>query len=119
MVVGTFRPPAPGLLFDLLCFIDENLTADLAVSALAAYAGLGPRQLHRAFVAETGVPPRIYVERRRVHAAARMLERETSGLAEVASRSGFATLATFARAFRRELGVSPGRYRAGARIRVS
>jgi len=104
------------VLFDVLSFIDENLTSDLSVPALAARAQISTRQLARAFLIETKLAPRAYVEQRRVNAAARMLEREPIALNQIALRCGFAAARTLARAFKRSFGISPGRYRAGARL---
>ena len=116
---GTYRPPPPGPLQHVLHFIDENLAGDLSLATLGRKAKLGARQLHRAFVAETGESPRAYVESRRVAAAARLLESSALPLAIVAERCGLAPGATFTRAFRRVIGVTPARYRATSRAASS
>lgn len=96
---------------DLLAYIADHLDADLGVTALAERAGVAPRSFQRLFTREVGTSPGAYVERVRIDAARRLLERTDDGLARVARRCGYPTVATFHRAFRRVVGVTPGEYR--------
>jgi transcriptional regulator GlxA family with amidase domain len=96
---------------DLQSWIPDNLTADLTVPALAARACMSERNFARAFRSETGMTPAVYVEQARVESARIALETGGLPVEAVARRSGFGTVETMRRAFRRRLGVSPGSYR--------
>jgi transcriptional regulator GlxA family with amidase domain len=96
---------------DLQAWIPDNLTADLTVPALAARACMSDRNFARAFRNETGMTPAAYVEAARVESARISLETGGEPVEAVARRSGFGTVETMRRAFRRRLGVSPGSYR--------
>jgi transcriptional regulator GlxA family with amidase domain len=92
-------------------FAVENLTADLAVEALAAHAHMSPRHFARSFRAETGITPARYVEGLRLEAARRGLEDTRETLGAIAAACGFGTPETMRRVFLRALGVGPAEYR--------
>jgi transcriptional regulator GlxA family with amidase domain len=92
-------------------WISEHPAADLSVPALAAKAGLSPRQFARAFSAETGVPPGKHVAAVRLEAARRMLEDPGRGITQVARACGYGTPEAMRRAFVQSLGVPPASYR--------
>ncbi len=56
-------------------------------------------------------PPMTYLTRWRLQLAARLLERTSRGVAETAGDIGYESEAAFNRAFKREFGQPPGRYR--------
>lgn len=82
-----------------------------AVEALAVRACMSPRNFSRAFRAEAGLSPAAWVETVRVEHARRLLEAASAPVESIAAQSGFGTVETLRRAFRRRLGVSPGEYR--------
>jgi transcriptional regulator GlxA family with amidase domain len=83
----------------------------LSVPALAARAAMSERHFARSFRAETGVTPAAWVEALRVERARMALESGRAPVEVVASQTGFGTVETMRRAFRRRLGVSPADYR--------
>ena len=52
-----------------------------------------------------------YLMRWRLQLAARSLEKTSRGVAEIAAEVGYESEAAFNRAFKREFGLPPGRYR--------
>lgn len=81
----------------------------LSMAAAARLAGASLRTLERAFVAETGVTAGAWRRRARLAESLRLL---ASGelVTSVASAVGYQTASAFVAAFRREFGVTPGRY---------
>ena len=104
------RPERPALR-DLEGWIVEHPAEDLAVPILARRAGMSTRNFARAFRAEFGMTPASYVESVRVEALRRLLETTATGVAELARVTGFGTVETMNRAFRRSVGVTPTDYR--------
>jgi transcriptional regulator GlxA family with amidase domain len=96
---------------DLQAWMADHLDADLSVPALAARACMSERNFARAFKAETGMTPAVYVEALRVERARLALESGAEPIDAVARGCGFGTVETLRRAFARRLGVSPGAYR--------
>ncbi len=78
-------------------------------AALAQAAGLGKRALERRFLAETGMSPGRW---RRQRAFLIAVEQMAGGASvkTVAAGAGYADPSAFVVAFRRQFGVTPGRY---------
>jgi transcriptional regulator GlxA family with amidase domain len=96
---------------ELQAWIPDHLDADLSVPALARRAAMSERNFARAFKQELGMTPAAYVETARVERARIALESGGEPIELIARRTGFGTVETMRRAFRRRLGVSPGDYR--------
>jgi len=58
-----------------------------------------------------GVPVRVYMTRLRMARAATMLETPDLSIAEIAYHVGYESVASFHRAFSREMGIAPGEFR--------
>ncbi len=96
----------------------ENHIADpLAVGDLAALTGIGPRALHRAFVAHFGVGASGFSRRLRLEKAAELLRETALPVHEIGVLTGFPNPAHFAREFRRSFGHPPGAQRQQAAFR--
>lgn len=80
---------------------------------LARHVGLSRSLFVRRFTAAVGVPPMTYLLRWRMTLARAALRNGEHDMAELAERLGYGSPTAFQIAFRREVGESPGRYRAG------
>ena len=104
------EPPRPKLdpkIEDTLSYINENLSFDLTVDALAARVYLSRYHFMRLFKAQTGSTVHAYVRQRRLLCAARLI-REGVNANKAAADSGFVDYSSFHRAFRDFFGMSPG-----------
>jgi AraC-like DNA-binding protein len=90
--------------------IDARFASPISLQELADAAGLGIRQLSRAFREATGRAPHQYLLHRRVEAA-KVLIRHGLPLAEVAGQCGFSDQSQLTRTFMRYAGTTPGRFR--------
>ena len=95
--------------------VERSVLEDVAgvhtVEALAERAHMSARHFARAFRAQTGMTPALYVQRVRLEAARRALEEGGEPLAQIARACGFGTPETMRRTFLRALGVGPAEYR--------
>lgn len=96
---------------ELRHYFSGHLTEPLTVADLAASLHISDRQLTRVFKQELGTTPAAYVEAARVEAARNRLETTADTLSRVARNTGFGTVDTLNRAFRRALGITPSEYR--------
>jgi AraC-like DNA-binding protein len=95
----------------VLDYVDEHLAQDIAVADLASVACLSIFHFTRAFSAAMGMPPHRYISQRRLKRAKALMTTENTPIVEAASMCGFASQASFTRAFRQATGVTPAAYR--------
>ncbi|NYI89336.1 AraC-like DNA-binding protein [Amycolatopsis endophytica] len=91
--------------------IHDNPQRPWTVQRLSETAGLSRTAFSRRFAAAVGQPPMSYLISWRLSRGAQLLRDTDAPLASIARRVGYATEFAFAGAFRREYGVSPGRFR--------
>jgi AraC-like DNA-binding protein len=84
------------------------------LQALARELGASRSTLADRFAQYLHEPPMTYLARWRLRLGARLLATTHHSVLEVAGRVGYESEAAFNRAFRREYGVPPGRYRRAA-----
>lgn len=83
------------------------------VQRLSEAAGMSRTAFTRRFTAELSTSPRAYLTSLRLAHGARLLRETRVPLATIARQVGYSTEFAFGAAFRREYGVSPGRFRDG------
>jgi AraC family transcriptional regulator len=94
-----------------LDFINDNLSEELRLEALAGVAGFSPFHFHRIFSSIVGESPRDYIERLRLERAANfLLMHPGKTITEIALDCGFSSHAAFARSFKRRYGVPASGY---------
>jgi len=95
----------------VLDYIATHLEGEIALADLASVACLSQFHFARVFAAAVGMPPHRYVSRQRLENAMAHLAAGKLPLSEIALRSRFSSQASFNRAFRRTIGMTPGQYR--------
>ena len=85
------------------------------VTRLARESAVSRATLARRFPAILGETPAAYLTRRRLDLAARRLRDTDDTLEVIAQHVGYTSVYAFSRAFRRQQGVPPGRFRVAAR----
>jgi AraC-like DNA-binding protein len=89
------------------------------IAELAKEVGLSRSALVERFTRYLSEPPIAYLMRWRLQLAARALAATSRGVAEIASDVGYESEAAFNRAFKREFGLPPARYRREQRTEAS
>ncbi|MFY1653906.1 AraC family transcriptional regulator [Solwaraspora sp. WMMB762] len=95
----------------LVDLVEEHLTEELDVDALARTLGTTQYHLRRMFSSLAGMPLSEYVRRRRMTVAAAELVRGDDDLLSIAVRHGYGSTEAFGRAFRAVHGVGPSEVR--------
>ena len=91
----------------------RNLDADADLRTLAAETGYSQRHFIRMFRAATGQTPHRFLVQLRLERAKKLLRQHRASLIDVAAASGFSSHAHMTHVFRRELGVTPSKFRNG------
>jgi AraC-like DNA-binding protein len=93
--------------------VRERLTdADLSLKGLASQFNTSISTVSRLFQEVEGVGFASFLSRERMVIAKRLLSETEEDIADVCTSVGYSNYAAFARAFKREVGLSPGRFRA-------
>jgi AraC-like DNA-binding protein len=78
---------------------------------LAREVGMSRSSFADRFTAYVGLPPMTYLAQWRLQVAARMLQNGTMSVAQVAAAVGYQSESAFNRAFKRQVGRTPGAWR--------
>ena len=78
---------------------------------LAREVGMSRSSFAERFTAYVGLPPMTYLAQWRLQVAARLLQSGSLNVAQVASTVGYQSESAFNRAFKRQVGRSPGTWR--------
>jgi AraC-like DNA-binding protein len=99
-----------------LALLHDRPAQPWTLERLGEEAGASRSSLHERFVHFIGTPPMQYLTRWRMQVAAGLLRDTGAKLVEVALAVGYESEAAFSRAFKRDVGVSPGAWRQGKRV---
>jgi AraC-like DNA-binding protein len=94
-----------------LALLHGRIAHPWTIANLADEVGISRSALVERFARYLAEPPMTYLTRWRLQLAARSLEKTSRGVAEIAGDIGYESEAAFNRAFKREFGQPPGRYR--------
>ena len=95
----------------VVLLMEKNISPPLEIAVIARLVGASPRQLERAFLAETGLSPSDYYRTLRLKYARWMLTTSDVSINEIAFECGFADASHFIRHFQAQFGMAPGRLR--------
>ena len=93
-------------------YLAENISGDLSVDTLCRVLKVSRVALYSLFSRLYGSSPAAHVRALRLERACKLLTTTGKKIAFVASESGFADYNYFAKQFKRQYGISPGRFRA-------
>lgn len=93
----------------MLQFIHRNLCGDINVPQLCKVAGMSKSQLYREFTTAFGISPKQFVLQERITHARLLLQQEGISVKEACYATGFTDPNYFVRAFKKIVGVTPGR----------
>jgi AraC family transcriptional regulator len=92
-------------------YIEAHLDDRLTLADLAGVACLSPYHFSRSFKQAVGIGVQRYVMQRRIERAKTLMRRTRQPLASIALEVGFADQSHLTGVFRRETGMTPGRFR--------
>jgi AraC family transcriptional regulator len=92
-------------------YIEEHLDEEIDLSSIAEEAYISVAQLYRVFYALTGHPIKDYIRKRRMSVAAIHLRNSKRTVEELAWGSGFESYHSFAKVFKKIVGLTPAAYR--------
>jgi len=98
-----------------MAYMDEHYRRPIGLDEIARRAGVSKHHLCRLFRRHTGQTPILYLRKKRVEEAARLLRQTSLSVERIACETGFDNASYFGKVFRSLLGLSPGQFREGRR----
>lgn len=105
--VRNFMPP---LIVDVMKYIEEHLTETITLKALSAHCFHNGAYISRKFKEVTGITIQQYINNKRITLARNYLS-DGKSLIEACHLSGFHDYSNFYRAFTKQVGCAPNKYR--------
>ena len=97
-----------------LSVLHEQSNYPWSVESLAKQVGMSRSVFAQRFKNVVGEAPMEYLTRCRIHKASRLLLESNMSISEIAHLAGYESDVSFNKAFKKRLGVSPGKYRSQA-----
>lgn len=95
----------------IFSYIDKHLTTSLSVPDLAALHGTSTAHFSRWFTATVKIPPKKYINRKRIDLACKQLLLSDTKIEKIAFNCGFEDPLYFSKSFKRITGLTPRDYR--------
>ena len=92
-------------------YIDQNYKRSISLEDVSAFTGFSKYYFSRVFKRQTGVSFSEYLRQKRVRMAESLLIHSRLSIQDIASDSGFGSVASFNRAFREARSCTPSKYR--------
>ena len=92
-------------------YIENNYATALHLEDIAATVNLSPIYFHSIFSTALGQSPHEYLTKIRIEQAKKLLWDSSVPISDVAERCGFGSQQYFTKIFKKETGISPGKYR--------
>ena len=102
----------PAIMNSAVTYINEHYMDDISLEQVAVFAGFSKYYFSRVFKQFSGVSFLDYLTRKRLNVASDLLVRTNQSIRDIASSSGFGSMATFNRVFREHKNCTPTQYRA-------
>jgi len=97
---------------DVLYFIHQDISKELLAKDLAKVAAYSEQHFHRLFKSIVGEPVHHYIRRIRIEFAANQLMFDTTtSVLDISIKSGYLSVSSFSRAFKKIYKISPGEWR--------
>lgn len=96
---------------DILTFCSENYRENISLKSISKKLHISQSHISHIFSNKIGISFCDYINSLRLTEAVKLLESEEINIAEVAEKSGFATIRTFNRVFLKHYGISPSEYK--------
>ncbi len=111
-LLSDYRPPSQiSGMIGLLSFIENNLSQDLTLAELGRQVKLHPNYLSALFKEKMGLPPMVYLNRRRVQRAIYLIRTTDLTIGEITAEVGISNVQVFSKIFKKHIGQSPANFK--------
>ncbi|MGD9158810.1 MAG: AraC family transcriptional regulator [Desulfobacteraceae bacterium] len=102
-----------------MIILENNLESPPRLSQLANMVGMSTSKLKNIFPKAVGVPPYVYLRKKRMEKAMHLLKNGGMNVTEIAMEVGYNSFSHFTKAFSREFNVTPSRLKKSLAMKKS
>lgn len=95
----------------VVVFVESRVSSEINVMDLEVETGFSIAHIRRVFRSKMGVSLAFYIQERRINLAAYQIKQSNKSLTEIAYSFQFDSYDTFARSFKRHVGMTPSEFR--------
>ena len=108
---SSIESPRGNAISEAAVYIQKNYMHNISTGDIAASVNLSRSYMSEIFTHTYGIPPHEYLVQFRLSVAKNMLLNTKLSVTEIAEKTGFRDIFSFSRIFKRELEISPAKYR--------
>ncbi|WP_257351810.1 bifunctional transcriptional activator/DNA repair enzyme AdaA [Pseudalkalibacillus decolorationis] len=105
--------PAEEIVKNTKLFLEQNYKRNFKLDELSLIMGVSGFYLNRIFKDQTGLTPRIFLETLKIKCAKELLLKTSLSVTEICYQVGFKSLSNFYIVFKKNIGVTPNKFRKG------
>lgn len=95
----------------VLVYINEHLAAELSVQSISRHTNISKSALYRMFHTHFHCTVSQYINQKRIEKSIELLTESNLSIEEIAARTGFSGGSYFSKIFKKEMGISPLKYK--------
>ena len=96
---------------EAVAWLSQHAGENISIMRLVDFMGYSRSRLFELFRKHTGLSPADYLSRHRIRMACELLSATEKGIAEIARECGFSSVQYFHASFRKQMGLTPSRWR--------
>lgn len=104
-------PSDEGYITKVKRYVEDNYPFAITVTSMASHVGLERSYLYKLFMRAMGISPSDYLRQFRLKRATELLKDKRMSVADIAYAVGFSDISHFYRAFSKQYGMTPKKYR--------
>lgn len=110
-MISRSKPTDLNISQKLLQYINANISCELSAAKTARALGISPYYLSHIFSEQLKISFPAYVTKQRLNLTCQLLKNTNKSITEITFETGFASMRTFQRCFKKEYGCTPMEYR--------
>lgn len=111
LLENMLKPDADDLAQKAIDFIDENLENDLTVKTISKHLNVSKNVLYNKFHERLNCTVNQYVNKKRIEKSLAFLLKTDLSIEEISQKTGFSGASYYSKAFKKQMGVSPLKYK--------
>ena len=108
---GLISAPKRGPIDEMCAYIHQKLYSKISIDEIASFFKISPRRLHQIFIAELGISPKKYINKKKMEESYKLLVQTSTPINQIAYMLCFSSPYHFTNEFKKTFSQSPSEVR--------